>query len=158
MRYTVEKLESEERLHMGTKAKLILAHLKTGDIKEALEEFEDIDSRNNTIVLITLALLKEFRIPTENVIHFTRGLKHVEPMVQGTIHIFHELEKKQGFIELKIVSLLQITVEGIIQHLVELESEDKQVSSINIDRAAVSQLVLLYNKLDYLNIFPFKYN
>lgn len=156
MRDTLEKLESVDNLYRRAQAKVVIASLKSGDIKEALEEFEKIESLNNTIILITIALQDEFRIPIENVINFARGMKELEAVVHGTIHIFYELEKKQGFIEKKVVSLLKETVEGIMKQLVEREQKGNLAS--NIDRATVGQLVLLFNKLDYLLVSPFKYN
>lgn len=158
MRDTLEKLESVEHLFRRAQAKVVIASLKSGDIKEALEEFEKIESLNNTIILITIALQDEFRIPIENVINFARGMKELEAVVHGTIHIFYELEKKQGFIEKKVVSLLKETVEGIMKQLVEREQKGNLESAGNIDRATVGQLVLLFNKLDYLLASPFKYN
>jgi hypothetical protein len=155
MRDTLLKLENEQYSHMKTNAELVLQFMKNGEIQKALDKFKILELRNNTMRIVSLALIKE-NVPIENIIKFTEGLGEVDSLIYGTLHLFYELEKKQSLYEAKIISLLQNAIDKVIQRMVELDEKSGAASSKKIDRYAIDHLIRTRNKLDFLKIYAFK--
>lgn len=155
MRDTLLKLENEQYSHMKTNAELVLQFMKNGEIQKALDKFKILELRNNTMRIVSLALIKE-NVPIENIIKFTEGLGEVDSLIYGTLHLFYELEKKQSLYDSKIISLLQNAIDKVIQRMVELDGKSAAASSKKIDRYAIDHLIRTRNKLDFLKIYAFK--
>ena len=155
MRDTLLKLENEQYSHMKTNAELVLQFMKNGEIQKALDKFKILELRNNTMRIVSLALIKE-NVTIENIIKFTEGLGEVDSLIYGTLHLFYELEKKQSLYDSKIISLLQNAIDKVIQRMVELDGKSGAASSTKIDRYAIDHLIRTRNKLDFLKIYAFK--
>ena len=155
MRDTLLKLENEQYSHMKTNAELVLQFMKNGEIQKALDKFKILELRNNTMRIVSLAVIKE-NVTIENIIKFTEGLGEVDSLIYGTLHLFCELEKKQSLYDSKIISLLQNAIDKVIQRMVELDGKSGAASSKKIDRYAIDHLIRTRNKLDFLKIYAFK--
>lgn len=150
MRDTLDQLEKERSAHRETKMKLVLSELKNGKYQSALDTFQSLETRNNTIKLLMDAVQKESVSP-EHVINFVGGLRFVDTMVQSTIQLFNELERSQkGLRDGKTATLFYDTVEKIIKHLVKLEENNDFAIFQNIDDDIIDQLIVIHNKLYFL--------